>query len=105
MAQVKDLEYLGDATWGYTSYYWNSTDSKYYYTKGMRDANKNSTREAFVVTDDTQLGKLKKAQNRHFCVWVAGPLDHFADHGETAVFTKLNSCWYFLVDQVNQSLV
>ena len=27
MAQVKDLEYLGDATWGYTSYYWNSTDS------------------------------------------------------------------------------
>ena len=64
MAQVKDLEYLGDATWGYTSYYWNSTDSKYYYTKGMRDANENSTREAFVVTDDTQLGKLKKKYNR-----------------------------------------
>ena len=64
MAQVKDLEYLGDATWGYTSYYWNSTDSKYYYTKGMRDANENSTREAFVVTDETQLGKLKKKYNR-----------------------------------------
>ena len=64
MAQVKDLEFLGEATWGYTNYYWNAVDSKYYYTKGMRDKNKNSTQKAFPVTDPTELGKLKKKYNR-----------------------------------------
>ena len=64
MAQVKDLEYLGEATWGYTNYYWNAADSKYYYTKGIRDANEGSTQEAFPVTDESQLGKLKKKYNR-----------------------------------------
>jgi len=64
MAQVKDLEYLGEATWGYTNYYWNAADSKYYYTKGIRDNNEGSTQEAFPVTDESQLGKLKKKYNR-----------------------------------------